>query len=138
MLKALIEFPVEMKKLFIILLMLTYGLSSSGMTISLHYCCGKLDSVSFTSKQEKTCKMGNHVKKSGCCNDKQISASVSSDQQGTTQWVQFAKQTIALPSYQPINTSFKSYVFSVNKLARGTPGVLPSIPLFIKNCVFRI
>jgi hypothetical protein len=127
-----------MKKLFIIVLMLVYGLSSSGMTISLHYCCGKLDGVSFTGKQDKACKMGNHIKKSGCCNDKQISSSFYSDQQAATKWVQSTKQTIAAPVYQMVNTSFKGYIVSVDRLARGTPESIPSIPLFIKNCVFRI
>ena len=127
-----------MKKLFIIVLMMVYGLSSSGITISLHYCCGKLDGVSFSGKQESACEMGNHVKKSGCCNDKQVSASLSSEQQANTKWVQSIKQTIAAPVYYVVNTSFKGYIVSVNRLARGTPKHLPSIPLFIKNCVFRI
>ena len=127
-----------MKKLFIIVLMMIYGLSSSGITISLHYCCGKLDGVSFSGKQERTCEMGNHFKKSGCCNDKQVSASFNSEQQAATKWVQSAKQTIAAPVYHVLNTSFKGYVVSVNRLARGTPKHLPPIPLFIKNCVFRI
>ncbi|HKG68647.1 MAG TPA: hypothetical protein VKA92_07245 [Segetibacter sp.] len=127
-----------MKKCFIIVLMLIYGLSSSGMTINLHYCCGKLDGVSFTGKKEKPCKMGNHIKKSGCCNDKQISASLNFEQQAATKWVQLTKQTIAVPVYLVGNTSFKDYIVSTNRLARGTPDLLPSIPLFVKNRVFRI
>jgi len=127
-----------MKKLFIIVLMLVYGLSSSGMTISLHYCCGKLDGVSFTAEKANTCKMGNHVKKSGCCNDKQISSLVSSEQQTVTKWVQSIKQTVAAAVCHIANTSFKDYIVSVDRLARGTPEPIPLIPLFIKNCVFRI
>jgi hypothetical protein len=127
-----------MKKLFIIVLMLVYGLSSSGMTITLHYCCGKLDGVSFTGEQEKSCNMGNHVKKSGCCNNKQISASLTSDQQLAAKWVHSAKQTIAAPVYYITNTSFKDHLVSTDRLARGTPEHPPSVPLFIKNCVFRI
>ena len=137
-LKTVNQFCSEMKKLFIIVLMLVYGLSSSGMTINLHYCCGKLDGVSFTGKKEKTCKMGNHIKKSGCCNDKQISAPLNFEQQAATKWVQSTKQTIAVPVHHVLNTSFKDYIVSTNRLARGTPEHLPSIPLFIKNCVFRI
>jgi hypothetical protein len=45
---------------------------------------------------------------------------------------------IAAPVYQMVNTSFKGYIVSVDRLARGTPESIPSIPLFIKNCVFRI
>ncbi|HEX8357070.1 MAG TPA: hypothetical protein VF610_06660 [Segetibacter sp.] len=127
-----------MKKIFIIVLMLVYGVSSSGMTISLHYCCGKLDGVSFSGKKEKSCKMGTHFKMSGCCNDKQISASLYSEQQAADKWVQLNKQTIALPKYYiPLN-SIKRNVVSVDRLARGTPEHFSSIPLFISLCVFRI
>lgn len=128
-----------MKKQFIIVLMLIYGLSSSGMTISLHYCCGKLDGVSFMAKEGNTCKMGNHEKKPGCCADKQISASFHADQQAASKWVQSSKQIVTLPAEQPVHTSFKDYIVTNALLARGTPGDhLLSIPIFLKNCVFRI
>lgn len=127
-----------MQKIFIILLMLVYGLSSSGMTVSLHYCCGKLDGVSLTGKQDKTCKMGNHSKKSNCCKDKEISASKTADHQAAAKWVNLANQPIALPVYYVVNTSFKDYSISIDRLARGVPVNHLKVPLFIKNCVFRI
>ena len=127
-----------MKKLSIILLMLVYTLSSTGMTINMHYCCGKLDGVTFFPKKERSCKMGNHLKKSGCCNDKQISSSLTADQQTAAKSVQSTKQTIAAAVCHVGNTSFKDYIVSVDRLARGTPKHIPLIPLFIKNCVFRI
>jgi hypothetical protein len=127
-----------MKKVFIILLMLVYGLSSSGMTISLHYCCGKLDGISFSGKQGKSCDMGNHLKKSGCCDDKQISASITGEQQTASKWVQVNKQPVSIPNFPAVNSLFTDYIISVDRLARGVPVPISPVPLFIRNCVFRI
>jgi hypothetical protein len=127
-----------MKKFLVIILMLVYGLSSSGMTINLHYCCGKLDDISFFGKKDSQCPMGNHIKKSGCCNDKQISVNINAEQEQASKWVQTGKLSIATPVFQTTNTSFTGNHVSVNRLARGTPIPATSVPIFIKNCVFRI
>jgi hypothetical protein len=127
-----------MKKFLIILLMLVYGISSSGMTINLHYCCGKLDGISFLGKQDKGCEMGNHLKKSSCCNDKQISAKLNADQQSTAKWLQVYKQLIAAPVYSTSYNLFTNQIVTTNRLARGTPVPIFPVPIFIKNCVFRI
>ena len=119
--------------------MLVYGLSSSGMTISLHYCCGKLDGVSFYSANEsKTCKMGNHFKKSGCCNDKQIYSKVTSEQEQSDKWLQVTMNQTGAIATSPAFTFFRENIISPDKLARGTPVPISSIPLFILNCVFRV
>jgi hypothetical protein len=82
--------------------------------------------------------MGNHIKKSGCCNDKQISSTLSTEQQATAKWVQVTKQTLTAPVSQATNTLFTGYVVTKDRLARGTPVPISPVPIFIKNCVFRI
>jgi hypothetical protein len=126
-----------MKKIFVILLMLVYGVSSSGMTVNLHYCCGKLDNVSFSIKHKKGCAKAEGIKKSGCCNDKQFSAKLSIDQQSVVKWMPSNKDLIISPQYAAYNINFPEQVISVGKLARGAP-TIHTVPLFIKNCVFRI
>ena len=119
--------------------MLMYGISSSGMTITLHYCCGKLDDISFSGVEKDRCPMGDHLKKSGCCNDKQVSAKLHAEQQAATKWVQSTqKQFIAQPYYPSAINVFTAQIIQVNRLARGTPIPISQVPLFIKNCVFRI
>jgi hypothetical protein len=127
-----------MKKLFIIVLMLVYGLSSSGTTINLHYCCGKLEGISFTGDQERNCNKCNNIKTNDCCSDKQVSASITSDQQAVNKWVQLTKQLVGITALQVIYNSFKDYSISDERLARGTPKDPPPIPLFIQHCTFRI
>lgn len=126
-----------MKKYLIILLMLVYGLSTSGMTINLHFCCGKLDDISFSGQNSKGCEMGNHLKKPGCCNDKQVVAKLVSDQQTTAKYTQTNNEVVAIAPAVTYGLSTNLYV-SVNRLARGTPVPIVSVPIFIKNCVFRI
>jgi hypothetical protein len=82
--------------------------------------------------------MGNHIKKSGCCNDKQISSTLSTQQQAISKWVQINKQALAAPARQLTNTLFTDYVVTNDWLARGTPVPISPVPIFIKNCVFRI
>jgi hypothetical protein len=128
-----------MKKLFIILIMLVYGLSSSGMSVSLHFCCGKLDDVSFSAQKEKSCaKDDESFSKKRCCDDKHLEFKLKSDQEPSSKWIQAYKQLTT-----PLITS-ASYIFwqpqhqPVNELATGPPLKTPALPLFIKNCVFRI
>lgn len=126
-----------MKKLLVIVLMLAYGLSSSGMTISLHYCCGKLDGISLNGKHDDSCRMSSELKNTDCCFDKQISASITTDQQIDSKYIQVFKQTNVAPLYYEEISPVNDQVFSTKPKGRCAP-FETSIPLFIKNCVFRI
>lgn len=120
--------------------MLVYGLSSSGMSVHLHFCCGKLDDVSLTSQKKKSCTKEDHdsLSKKRCCDDKQLEFKLKADQEPSAKWVQ-AYQQLASPAIAAV-----SYIFwqpqhqPVNELATGPPKAVSSLPLFIKNRVFRI
>jgi hypothetical protein len=69
-----------MKKLFAAILFLVYGLSSSGMTLHLHYCCGKLKNVQLTPVEKKHCgTTKQHSVSKPCCNEKEISLKLKGD-----------------------------------------------------------
>jgi hypothetical protein len=127
-----------MKRILVILLMLAYSLSSSGVTISLHYCCGKLDNISFIKVSTRTCNMGSCLKKTGCCNDKQISAKVIQEQEQVIKSVLISKYSIVTPPGSYHYSHPQDTLITSDRLARVTPLLLPSIPLFIRNCTFRI
>lgn len=127
-----------MKKLFIILIMLVYGVSSSGMTINLHYCCGKLDDVSFTGDHSKGCAMASVKKNSKCCHNQQLTVKLNTDQQQAVKWVQVHKAYVAeLPAPVYLLTP-TNLLAATGVLARGTPFTLPSVPIYLRNCVFRV
>jgi hypothetical protein len=75
----------------------------------LHYCGGKIKTVTFVGFQEqKSCCKGKAMKK-GCCKDVKLALKKTSEDQ---------KQAIATPFFAP------------------PPQAFP--PVFIKNCVFII
>lgn len=130
-----------MKKVFALILMLIYGVTSFGMTLHIHYCCGKPDKISLSSKISKTCKFEtpghNTVDSKSCCDNKTYEFKIKADQETISQQI---------PSFelQPVNT-FSGYSsrllylqkVPVNFLSAGPP-FLSFIPLFITNCVYRI
>lgn len=126
-----------MKKLLIIMLVLVYGLSASGATIHLHYCCGELENVSFTTEHNPNCPQKDSDWK-GCCDTKKLDLKIAADQNLVAQWADsFLSLGISLVTaeYQvPVtlfNPAFETY-------PTGPPPVKSTIPLFLRNRVFRI
>jgi hypothetical protein len=74
-----ISFAERMKKLLVIVLLLVYGVSSSGMTLHLHYCCGKLDQIDL-SPVKHTCGGENKPGKKSCCDNKELNFNLKADQ----------------------------------------------------------
>jgi hypothetical protein len=71
---------VALKKLSVILILLIYGLSSTGMTVNFHYCCGKLKKVEFSSAQVECGMKMKHSSSKKCCDSKQLELKVKADQ----------------------------------------------------------
>lgn len=58
-----------MQKFLVIFFSMLYLTVTSGITMNLHYCGGKLKTVSLFSNNEKGC-CGSKKKSKGCCKDK--------------------------------------------------------------------
>ena len=56
-----------MKRIVAILLILAYTLPAISMNVSMHYCGGKLASISFFSDNEDGCVCGVKKMKRNCC-----------------------------------------------------------------------
>src|SRR5438874_13413221 len=72
-----------MKKIFVAILLFTYAFASSGASVDLHYCMGKLIGWNFdyTSKNDcRNCGMKTKPDK-GCCDNKQINPKTDKEQQ---------------------------------------------------------
>jgi hypothetical protein len=61
-----------MKKLFALVMLMVYGLSSTGMTLHFHYCCGKLEKIDLSRAASKKCGTGTEMAGKGCCDNKQL------------------------------------------------------------------
>ncbi|RYY47385.1 MAG: hypothetical protein EOO06_12615 [Chitinophagaceae bacterium] len=71
-----------MKKLLAIMILLVYGLSSTGMTVHFQYCCGKLEKIDLVPPITNHCvgDKGNKIENKKCCDDKEVSLKISSEQ----------------------------------------------------------
>ena len=127
-----------MKKLLALILMLVYGVTSFGMTLHMHYCCGKLDKVSLSSKEIKSCKFETTIHSKGCCDNKNYELKIKADQEpGSRQPTTFLFQT---PTLFPL---YLSNLLTLEKrpvtlLSNGPPIIFSDTPLFIKYCIYRI
>ena len=118
--------------------MLVYGLSSTGATVHLHYCCGKLDDISFSHNAKKGCAADKAVGKKSCCDNKHIELKLKADQEAAAKWVHSYK---AFDTPVFITASYAFFIRQhkpVNEYATGPPLAASPLPLFIKNRVFRI
>lgn len=126
-----------MKKFAVLLLIMFYGLSSMGMTVSLHYCCGKLKNIEWASAKEKTCGKDHEMGSKKCCDTKTF------ENEGN------AAHDISHISTDKVK-EFSSFIFSYVYTLLFIPGkAIPAyntmpppltagVPLNILHCLFRI
>ena len=127
---------VPLKKIVAIALLLVYGLSSSGMTISFHYCCGKLKDIKLSPVTEKPCGMKHGFSKKPCCDDKQIELKLKADQK-TEQAAKFIFPAPALTKQEADIFIFHPFVYSTRVPEIFAPPPLQN-PLYILHCIYRI
>jgi len=125
-----------MKKLFAIMLLLVYGFSSTGMTLHLHYCCGKLDAIDLSPVKDEHCGGKHKLIKKSCCDEKQVSLKLKSEQNPA----KFLNPVFQLPAIKTVQPDF--FVLSPVQSKKLLPEVFAPPPLQ-KNinslfCVYRI
>lgn len=82
MVTGISQIPVyfcSVKKLAILLILLVYGVSSFGISVHFHYCCGKLKDVNIITVAN-SCGMDHKKGDLPCCDDKEVSLQIKSDQ----------------------------------------------------------
>ena len=110
-----------MKRSLIIIFLVTYILSVSGMTMNMHYCGGELSSVNlgwFTSGQDVKCGCGKKEMSSNCCKDKKLSLKLKDAHKKPVQLFDFTKRCFQKPVaiwYTPLCYSLQTYT-QLNKL----------------------
>jgi hypothetical protein len=128
-----------MKKLLAIMMLLMYGLSSTGMTLHFYYCCGKLDKVNFISAEVKHCNKAKQytAPEKQCCDNKEISLKITSEQ--TPGKILYSSVQFIADKATPPDSSLSSPIETIKLTPEVfAPPPLSSPPLFILNCVFRI
>jgi hypothetical protein len=131
-----------MKKLFVAILAILYMGTSTGVTVELHYCMGKLVEWTLGHNDNSLCGNCGMEKKSGsasgCCKDEYKQLKIDKDQKRSVNIFQLNE---TLTEATPINLNFSIlYLFSspatFTKINAPPPGC--GIPLTLLNCIFRI
>jgi hypothetical protein len=127
-----------MKRTIATILAFLYLATSSGATITVHYCMGEFVSKGFL-KDNKCGKCGMEKTKEGCCEDEeQVVKTPQDDHSFHTPYLSFAPAiTVLQRSYIDITLVFSSISPAVIIHNNSPPGVFGS-SLCIRNCVFRI
>lgn len=141
--KGLKNLPLgyRMKKLLVTILAFVYLTVSSGATINMHYCMGKLmnwDLANAPKNKCSTCGMDKAAHK-GCCKDEHKTLKIEKDQKTSESVFQFFSTD---PAYIAIvYTEWAS--FPVSSILKDNarvhaPPFLGAIPIFILTCDLRI
>lgn len=133
-----------MKKFIIAILAILYMGTTTGATVHLHYCMGKLvGSELFHQKDRKQCGNCGMEKKSGkdksCCKDQQKQVKLENDQQAALPFFQMMQVlAVAIPA-----GFFELPVANVASISEAlpvshAPPAGRDIAVYIRNCVFLI
>lgn len=129
-----------MKRIIATVLCVLYLASTSGATISFHYCMGKYIgwNVSLaTSNKCSNCDM-NKKENKGCCNDKHQTLQLTKDH------IVADANIIHSYTFNELNTAYFTFTQSIpfknirTFYSIHSPPVQAGIPSFILYCVFRI
>ncbi len=128
-----------MKKVGLILLMLIYSLSSFGIGVRQFYCCGKLESTTFSFLQVEKKKCDKDDGTTGCCKTEFKSFKIKDSHVGADGVNLPAKQILDLflvtPSFEILLVTKQSADIANEAHA---PPLFGKIPLYILDCTYRI
>jgi len=118
--------------------MLVYGLTSSGMSVTVHYCCGKFDKIDLSPRAVDRCKQDKKISKKKCCDDRQVNFRIRTDQEtNVKQATAFSAGIIEHPVVDLFISVASHTPGNLPEHATGPP-LHPPLSLFIRNCSIRI
>ncbi len=125
-----------LKRSVIIVLAMLYLTTVSGFALNLHYCFNRLASVKVDAKANPCAKLQSSKMK--CCKDQKIEIKVKDAHQNNSplHWSKFFPIALPVSAFVIFTPAVQNLVV-VNVTERGPPKA-PGIPLFLKNCIFRI
>ena len=130
-------------KFIITILAFLYICSSTGATLQMHYCMGKLADWGLTHSASKTCnkcgmKKGPH-KYNNCCRDEHKFFKDKTDQQSIKAGFQMLHLYAGTLPIYPLfaQTHYFPAIAAENPMSHAPP-FYPSVAVYIRNCVFLI
>ena len=129
-----------MKKYIFILFAMFYLIVTSGMALNIHYCGGKIKSISFFHKDnEKGC-CGTKKKSKGCCKDKKSFIKLKDTYKAGDSVVLKQNNFDSFNAIIPIQLLYKNAFVVVENytLNYHAPPVIYDNPLYLKNRILLI
>lgn len=116
--------------------------ASTGATVQVHYCMGKMVSMQFGKKLQKKCgKCGDKDPKScakDCCKDEHKLVKLEKDQKISENTMHFAKNAILTPVFCVETPKVHIVSATQDYPKNNAPPRSNKIPTFIQNCAFLI
>lgn len=132
-----------MKKIITAILAVLFLGTSSGASIHIHYCMGKLADWGLGLNKSKTCVIcgmkETDSNDNGCCKDEYKFLKDDSAKKVTESNLQYMKliSTILLTFYTQLSELGLPSITEENPFSNAPPRT-QLVPVFIRNCVFRI
>ncbi len=121
------------------MLMLVYAISSSGTTLHIHYCCGKIDKIDFKADKRDHCPFDKKLSQKSCCDNKEVEFKIKGDYKAEIEAKVLFKDITAYVSF--LHAAFEEPLFISNYLfhfSDASPPLSASMPLYIFDCTYLI
>ena len=129
-----------MKKIVVFIFALFYLSVSTGATVHLSYCMGRLVSKGLFHHESKRCsRCGmDKDKAGGCCKDESVQIKLANDQ--ATPATALDKLPVFTSVIATVEGIFQVESYQLNKqfFQNISPPVNDHVPVYLRNCVFRI
>jgi hypothetical protein len=138
-----------MKKVLVSILAIVYIFTSMAATVQFHYCMGHLVSWGLADRSEKSCdfcgmqKMGSSgdcvVGMKNCCHEESKQIKNDKDQKTGQEFFQMIKAAPAVADLpQPVWVNAVVLSPALSRPVSHGPPLTASVPVFLRNCSFRI
>lgn len=118
-------------------LMMLYLVTVSGFALNLHYCFNRLSSVNIDAPANACVKVL-ETSKMKCCKDKHVEVKVKDAHNGVSATFLAKVFAFDLPKLTFAEFSFTLQNPPADRLPVRGPPLPPDVPIFLKNCIFRI
>jgi len=133
-----------MKKFLFSILAIIYIVASTGATMHMHYCMGRLADTGFFEQDGGHCSLCGMEKTAdednGCCNDKEETVKISIDQKSSATTLFHFEQPFSI--LETAFTGFQPHLAAIaaDKVlpVSNAPPRSPQVPPYLMNCLFRI
>lgn len=131
-----------MKKLLVTILAFIYLTTTTGATVHVHYCMGKLVSWSFWEDKEDKCSVCGMAKAKtlakGCCTEEHKQFKSDKDQKltETTFYLNHASAATHSITHYELPAATITFLTETNPVSNAPPR--SQVAIHIRNCVFRI